>query len=116
MIQCVGSRDDEHPYCSRICCQEAVKNALAIIEATPAARVYVLFRDIRTYGLDEVYYQRAREAGVVFIRFDSETPPEVKTSEGSEVRVIDQTLNRTVLLKRDIVALSPGARRRRPCG
>ena len=110
MIQCVGSRDDEHPYCSRICCQEAVKNALAIIEANPAARVYVLFRDIRTYGLDEIYYQRAREAGVVFIRFDSETPPEVKTSEGLEVRVIDQTLNRTVLLKPDVVVLSAGVR------
>ena len=110
MIQCVGSRDDEHPYCSRICCQEAVKNALAIIESNPAARIYVLFRDIRTYGLDEVYYQRAREAGVVFIRFDSESPPEVKTSEGLEVRVIDQTLDRTVLLKPDVIALSAGVR------
>ena len=54
MIQCVGSRDEEHPYCSRVCCQEAVKNALAIKQANPAARVYVLFRDMRTYGMSEL--------------------------------------------------------------
>ncbi|MBM3315440.1 CoB--CoM heterodisulfide reductase iron-sulfur subunit A family protein, partial [candidate division WOR-3 bacterium] len=69
MIQCVGSRDTERPYCSRICCTEAVKNALAIKELNPDASVYVLYRDIRTYGLREEYYRQAREKGVVFIRF-----------------------------------------------
>jgi len=77
MIQCVGSRSAEHPYCSRVCCQEAVKNALALKEANPAVRVFVLFRDMRTYGFDELYYQRAREAGVIFVRFEPEHPPEV---------------------------------------
>ena len=70
MIQCVGSRDEEHQYCSRVCCQEAVKNSLAIKQANPKARVYVLFRDIRTYGFNELYYEKAREAGVVFLRFE----------------------------------------------
>jgi heterodisulfide reductase subunit A-like polyferredoxin len=66
MIQCVGSRDEEHPYCSRVCCQQAVKNALAIKEANSKTRIFVLYRDIRTYGLNEIHYRRAREAGVVF--------------------------------------------------
>ncbi len=77
MIQCVGSRDDEHPYCSRVCCQQAVKNALAVKQANPGARIYILFRDMRTYALGELDYLRAREAGVVFIRFDPERKPEV---------------------------------------
>src|ERR1019366_3108185 len=66
MIQCVGSRNEKHPYCSRICCSMAVKNALAIKELDPDANVYVLYRDVRTYGFREIYYQQAREAGVQF--------------------------------------------------
>ena len=67
MIQCVESRDDQHPYCSRVCCSEAIKNALEIKKQRPAARVFVLARDIRTYGFRELKYQEAREKGVVFI-------------------------------------------------
>ncbi len=70
MIQCVGSRNEENENCSRICCQSAVKNALAIKKLNPDAAIYILYRDIRTYGLLEDYYKEAREKGIIFIRFD----------------------------------------------
>ncbi|MHC4629239.1 MAG: FAD-dependent oxidoreductase, partial [Planctomycetota bacterium] len=69
MIQCVGSRDEERPYCSRICCSQAVKNAIAIRDKQPDTAVYVLYRDVRTYGLREEHYRQAREKGVRFIRY-----------------------------------------------
>jgi len=110
MIQCVGSREEGHTYCSRVCCQEAIKNALAIKRANPAARVFVLFRDIRTYGFDEIEYQRAREAGVVFIRFEPDGKPQVTTDGGLRVTVVDDVLGRPVELRPDLVVLSAGIR------
>ena len=110
MIQCVGSREEEHLYCSRVCCQEAVKNSLAIKQANPKARVYVLFRDIRTYGFDEIHYQRAREAGVIFIRFDPERKPEVDLADGLCVTVRDDVLGRPVQLRPDLLVLSAAIR------
>jgi len=111
MIQCVGSREEGHPYCSRVCCQEAVKNALAIKQTNPQARVYVLFRDVRTYGFDELYYQQAREAGVVFIRFEPESKPEVGLEAGAlRVTVTDDVLGRPIQLRPDLVVLSAGIR------
>ncbi len=85
MIQCVGSRNEERPYCSRVCCQQAIKNALKIKEKDPEAEIYILYRDIRTYGFREDYYRQAREAGVIFIRYDVDKKPEVR-SQKSEVR------------------------------
>ncbi len=82
MIQCVGSRNDQHPFCSRICCSMAIKNALAIKQQDPAANVFVLYRDVRTYGFRELYYQQARQAGVVFIRYAPEAPPHVREAQG----------------------------------
>ncbi|MFH1923147.1 MAG: FAD-dependent oxidoreductase, partial [Planctomycetota bacterium] len=110
MIQCVGSRDEEHPYCSRVCCQNAVKNALAIKGANPEARVYVLYRDMRTYGLDEIYYERAREAGVVFIRFEADDKPQVSHEGGLRVTVTDDVLQRPVGFKPDLLVLSAALR------
>jgi len=110
MIQCVGSREEEHQYCSRVCCQEAVKNALAIKRANPKARVYVLFRDIRTYGFDEIHYEEAREAGVVFIRFEPDSKPEVSYENGLRVMVTDDVLGRPVELNPDFVVLSAAIR------
>jgi len=78
MIQCVGSRNNEREYCSRICCSMAIKNALTIKEQSPDANIFVLYRDIRTYGFRELYYKQAREKGVVFIRYDENEPPVVK--------------------------------------
>ncbi len=109
MIQCVGSRDPDRPYCSRICCAEAVKNALTIKELSPEADVYVLYRDIRTYGMREEYYRKAREKGVVFIRFAPEAKPEVQVVDGRPlVTVHDPILGRAIELQPDILALSSG--------
>jgi heterodisulfide reductase subunit A len=80
MIQCVGSRDEEHPYCSRICCTEAIKNALAIKECSPETEVTILYRDIRTFGFKERYYRQAREKGVRFLEYDKEQKPEVEAA------------------------------------
>ena len=110
MIQCVGSRNDENVECSRICCQSAVKNALHIKRLNPDAQVFVLYRDMRTYGLLEDFYTEARKKGVIFIRFDSETPPDVQTSsdEGLLVTVKDHILQRDIKIRADLLALSAG--------
>jgi heterodisulfide reductase subunit A-like polyferredoxin len=111
MIQCVGSRNEAYPECSRICCQNAVKNALRIKEINPEAKVYVLYRDMRTYGLLEDYYTEARSKGVLFIRFDLESPPEVKAgADGLAVTVKDHVLRRNLALRADLLALSAGMR------
>ncbi len=109
MVQCVGSRNEENPNCSRICCQSAVKNAIHIKEENPNARVFVLYRDIRTYGLLEEYYTKARELGVIFIHFTPEEPPQVtQGEEGLQVQVRDPILDRPLSIDADIVALSAG--------
>ena len=109
MIQCVGSRNEENPNCSRICCQNAVKNAIHIKELNPEADVFVLYRDIRTYGLLEDYYTRARKLGVIFSRFSAENPPIVEPSqEGVMVTFTDHVLQREVRVSADLVALSAG--------
>jgi len=111
MIQCVGSRNDEHVECSRICCQNAVKNALHIKKLNPETQVYVMYRDIRTYGLLEDYFTAAREQGVIFIRFDEDAPPDVRSaSEGMLVTVKDHILQQNVEIRADLVALSAGMR------
>ncbi len=109
MIQCVGSRSEERPYCSRICCTQAVKNALKIKETNPAANVYVLYRDIRVYGTKEKYYTEARQKGVIFIRYEPEAKPEVIAGEnGVEVKIKDHILGYTLSIDADVLALSTG--------
>ena len=109
MIQCVGSRDPEHPYCSRVCCSDAVKNALKIKEKNPAANVYVLYRDIRTYGFREAYYSKARELGVVFVRYQEDRKPEVKRNGGGlEVSVYSPLAGQQIAIAADLVVLSAG--------
>jgi heterodisulfide reductase subunit A len=132
MIQCVGSRDENRPYCSRVCCPQAVKNALRIREANPRADVFVFYRDIRTYGFMEDDYRRAREAGVVFVRYDPEAKPQVSPqyasppkpalskveglggtkggAEGEQVRVIahDPALGGQLSIDADWLVLSTG--------
>lgn len=106
MIQCVGSRSEERPYCSRICCAQAVKNALAIKHLSPETEVYVLYRDMRTYGFLEPFYREAREADVLFIRFEAETPPEVRVNGSLQIVVHDALLNADVSLDVDRLVLS----------
>jgi heterodisulfide reductase subunit A2 len=108
MIQCVGSRNEQHPFCSRICCSMAIKNALAIKQRDPAANVFVLYRDVRTYGFREVYYQQAREAGVVFIRYAPEAPPEVRDQQGLVVRLQSPDFPEPIEIEADNLVLSTG--------
>ncbi len=106
MIQCVGSRNDRRPYCSRVCCWTAVKNALKIKEQNPDANVFILYRDIRTYGFGEKYYKRAREKGIMFINYEGETPPNVKIDRNIEVTVDDKSLGGKIKLDTDLLVLS----------
>jgi heterodisulfide reductase subunit A-like polyferredoxin len=109
MIQCVGSRNDENENCSRICCQSAIKNALKIKKLSPDTNVFVLYRDIRTYGLLEDYYTEAREKGVIFVRFDKDAPPAVTTDgDAIAVTVKDHILQQDIEIQADLLALSAG--------
>jgi heterodisulfide reductase subunit A-like polyferredoxin len=109
MIQCVGSRDKERPYCSRVCCAEAIKNALRIKALSPETHVYVLYRDIRTYGFKESFYTKARQQGVIFVRYDEDRKPEVsRNGAGLQVTVYDQTLGMPLMIPADFVVLSAG--------
>ena len=107
MIQCVGSRDEERPYCSRICCSQAVKNGIALKKKNPETEVYVLYRDVRTYGLLEEYYRKARDLGVRFIRYEETKKPEVTAQNGRlSVSSLDPILNTPVKIDCDVVVLA----------
>jgi heterodisulfide reductase subunit A len=109
MIQCVGSRDEERPYCSRICCTESVKNALKIKELSPDTNIYVLYRDVRTYGFRETYYTNARQKDVMFLRFDEDRKPQIsKNGKGFNVEIFDQILRIPIEISADLVILSAG--------
>jgi heterodisulfide reductase subunit A2 len=115
MIQCVGSRNEEFNYCSRVCCGHAVKNALKLKEKNPDMRIYILFRDMRTYGFKEDAYRRASELGVQFIRYTPEDPPEVEavTEGGADmirVTVTDPILGQRLELDADVLSLAAAVR------
>ncbi len=126
MIQCVGSRDvreprandESRPYCSRVCCSHAIKNALKLKELNPEVRVYVLYRELRTYGFHELYYREARDKGVVFIRYELPDKPRVEASsrgsargaagEGLRVHLSEPILGQEIALDADLLVLSTG--------
>jgi len=111
MIQCVGCREPEHLYCSRLCCGAAVKNALKIKELRPQAQIFVLFRDMRTFGFKELFYKRARDLGVHFCRFEVDRKPEVAAAgDGLQVSVLDQNLQTPLSLTADYLVLSAAVR------
>ncbi len=113
MIQCVGSRNDEYPVCSVVCCRDAIKNAIYIKENNPKADVYVLYRDMMTYGTKERYYTEARRKGVIFIRFSEENPPRVYEEDGNiRVEVHDKTFDMDLAIQPDLLILSTGMRPR----
>jgi heterodisulfide reductase subunit A len=107
-IQCVGSREPERPYCSRVCCTHSVENALRLKELNPEMDVYILYRDLRTYGLRENLYKEAREKGVIFIRYDLEHKPQVaQDAKGNlTVTVRDHILGMPVHLHPDVLTLA----------
>ncbi len=109
MIQCAGSRGDDLNYCSKVCCNHAVKNALKIKEINPDSQVIVLYRDMRTYGYAEDAYREARLKGVIFIPYDVEQKPEVyEKGRRLHVRFFDSLMQEEVDMTPDLVALSVG--------
>lgn len=109
MVQCAGSRGDDLNYCSKVCCNHAVKNALHLKEINPDAQIIVLYRDMRTYGYAENKYREAREQGVIFIPYEVNDQP-VISKNGSEVRIVfhDPILREKVTMTPDLIALSVG--------
>ena len=107
-IQCVGSRTPERPYCSRVCCTHSLKSALALKMKNPAMQVFVLYRDIRSYGFREDLYREARGKGVIFIRYDRENPPVLDADDKNALRLkaTDPILQRPVELNPDMVVLA----------
>jgi heterodisulfide reductase subunit A len=112
MIQCVGCRNEDRNYCSRICCSESVKNALLLKEKNPNMDIYILFRDVRTYGFKEDYYREAASKDVKFIRYEPQDPPVVEPGESEDgrgvlkVTAIDYVLGDKVEIDADIIALA----------
>jgi heterodisulfide reductase subunit A len=106
-IQCVGSRDDQRPYCSRICCTSSIMQAIGIKEEHPDIDVFILYRDIRTYGQREALYKKARELGVIFVRYTLENKPVVtEAGDGLQVSVFDPILQRDLKISADWVSLA----------
>ncbi len=111
MIQCVGSREEPNNYCSRICCQDALKNSIAIKEKAPDAQVVVIYRDLRAYGLKEDYYRRARDLGVLFLLYTPEAKPQVEViGDKIKVNLAGKVLDREMAIDADYVVLSTGLR------
>jgi heterodisulfide reductase subunit A len=107
MIQCVGARNAERPNCARICCGQAIKNALKIKEMSPETEVYVLYKDVRSYGFKEDYYREAAEKGVIFVNYTDERKPTV-TDENGKLRVVfwEPIMKQEIEVEPDILALS----------
>jgi heterodisulfide reductase subunit A len=111
MIQCVGCRTAERNYCSRVCCSQAIKNALKLKESKPEAEIYLIYRDMRTYGFKENYYREAASKGVKFIRYEPHDKPTVEAAEEDgrkilRVSVTDPILGQKLALDADLVALA----------
>jgi heterodisulfide reductase subunit A len=107
MIQCVGARNEERPNCARICCGQAIKNALKIKEASPETEVYILYKDMRAYGFKEDYYREAAMKGVLFINYEDERKPEVVNENGKlKVKFWEPVLREEVEFEPDAVVLS----------
>ncbi|MCF8042440.1 MAG: FAD-dependent oxidoreductase [Desulfarculaceae bacterium] len=111
MIQCVGCRNKDRNYCSRVCCSESIKNALKLKEINPEMDIYILFRDIRTYGMLEDYYREASAKDVKFIRYEPENPPQVEAAEEEgrpvlQVSLMDYVLGQELAIGADIVTLA----------
>ncbi|MEM3577009.1 MAG: CoB--CoM heterodisulfide reductase iron-sulfur subunit A family protein [Candidatus Bathyarchaeia archaeon] len=107
MVQCVGARNEERPNCARICCGQAIKNALKIKELSPQTEVYVLYKDVRAYGFKEDYYREAATKGVLFINYEDERKPQV-VNEGAKlkVRFWEPVLKEEIEIEPDLVVLS----------
>jgi len=106
-IQCVGSREEERPFCSKVCCTHSVKAAIGFKDRNPETNVFILYRDIRTYGRREMLYKKAREKGVIFVRYDQERKPVARTEDGEMwVRVKDHVVQMDIDIHADLMVLA----------
>ena len=107
-IQCVGSRIPERPYCSKVCCTHSLESAVALKKMKPDMDVYIIYRDLRSYGFREDLYREARENGVIFIRYDLDHKPRISSGDGESisVEVMDHVLGRPIAFSPDIVVLA----------
>jgi len=109
-IQCVGSRNEENPFCSKVCCTHSLKSAIALKEMDPKKRVYVVYRDIRSYGFREELYQKARQLGILFFRYDLEKKPILieNPHKALEFSMMDHVLGIPLMVHPDLVVLASG--------
>jgi len=106
-IQCVGSRAPERPYCSRVCCTHAIQSAIALKEGNAERNVFILYRDVRSFGLREELYKKARELGVIFINYDMHKKPDVRVGEHElGVLVWDHVLHEPINIPADVIVLA----------
>ena len=106
-IQCVGSRDEDRPYCSRVCCTHSIQNALELKKINPDMNVFILYRDIRTYGEKEKLYNQARDAGVIFIRYSLQNKPQVAADQDKLIlKTHDPILQQDLEIETDLLTLA----------
>jgi heterodisulfide reductase subunit A len=106
-VQCVGSRTPARPYCSKVCCTQSIKSALSLKARNPAMDIFVLYRDLRSYGFREDLYREAREEGIKFIRYDNDKELDVRSAEnGLEIAFSDRVLRRQMMVSGDLLVLA----------
>jgi heterodisulfide reductase subunit A len=106
-VQCVGSRNEERPYCSKVCCTGSIKSALELNALNPGMEIFILYRDLRSYGLREDLYRQAREKGIKFLRYNKERGVAVnRTDNGLRIEFVDRVLRRPMVIQGDLLVLA----------
>jgi heterodisulfide reductase subunit A len=106
-VQCVGSRNAQRPYCSKVCCTQSIKSALDLKSVHPDTSIFVLYRDMRSYGLREDLYREARDKGIKFIRYNNDHGISVSKNENSlEINFTDRVLRRPMVIHSDLLILA----------
>ncbi|MCP3873538.1 MAG: CoB--CoM heterodisulfide reductase iron-sulfur subunit A family protein, partial [Desulfobacteraceae bacterium] len=106
-IQCVGSRNEEHPYCSKVCCTQSIKNAIIFKEMDPQKEIYILYRDIRAYGMRENLYREARDMGIHFIRYNNDLELKATQTNGKiQLEFTDIVFRREMVIQADLLVLA----------
>ncbi len=106
LIQCVGSRNEERPWCSKVCCTQSLQLAIRLKDQNPKRNVAILFREMRSYSLKERFYAEARRKGVLFVRYDEANPPQVEGKDGRLEVTVNERGKRTVKLVVDRLGLA----------
>ncbi len=106
-VQCVGSRIAERPWCSKVCCTQSIKGALDLKSLNPDMNIFILYRDLRSYGLREDLYREARDRGIKFIRYNNDNGIAVNAAEnGLAINFTDRVLRRAMVIQSDLLVLA----------